>query len=233
MDRMRRVHELPEPVRNVLKARTGDAVLVMDCDYRIVYWDDRMESLTGTLAEEVVGERCFQVLQGELESGDAFCADGCSLMQLAKEGRPIASHEMRINTRLAQKRWVGISNLTVETEEGAYLVHLLRDSQGAHDTLEMARCLIQLSSKRESLPARRKSDVPTLTPRQLQVLTLLSEGNSVKEMGEELYLAEATIRNHVRSLLQALGAHSQLEVVAKARKKGLLTEGRIECKGAT
>ena len=230
MGRMGRVHELPEPVRNVLKAQTGDAVLVVDCDYRIVYWDDRIESLTGTLAEEVMGERCFRMLQGELERGSAFCADGCSLMQLAKEGRPIASHEMRINTRLAQKRWVGISNLTVETEEGTYLVHLLRDSQDAHDTLEMARCLIQLSSKGESLPARRKSDVPTLTPRQLEVLNLLSEGKSVKEMGEELYLAEATMRNHVRSLLQALGAHSQLEVVAKAREKGLLTEGRIERK---
>ena len=140
---------------------------------------------------------------------------------------------MRINTRLAQKRWVGISNLTVETEEGPYLVHLLRDSQDAHDTLEMARGLIQLSSREEALPARRKSDVPTLTPRQLEVLNLLSEGKSVKEMGEELYLAEATMRNHVRSLLQALGAHSQLEVVAKAREKGLLTEGRIERKGAT
>lgn len=56
------MHELPEPVRIVLKTQTGDAVLVVDCDYRIVYWDDRMESLTGTLAEEVMGERsrCYK-----------------------------------------------------------------------------------------------------------------------------------------------------------------------------
>ncbi|HSK82812.1 MAG TPA: hypothetical protein VK902_05315 [Rubrobacter sp.] len=46
------------------------------------------------------------------------------------------------------------SNLTIETEEEPHLVHLLRESQGAHDTLEMAHCLIQLSSK-EDAPAPR------------------------------------------------------------------------------
>ena len=50
------------------------------------------------------------------------------------------------------------SNLTIETEEGPYLVHLLRDSQGTHDALEMARGLIRLSSK-EDAPAPRRKDV--------------------------------------------------------------------------
>ena len=85
----------------------------------------------------------------------------------------------------------------------------------------MARGLIQLSSKKEA-PAARRRDIPTLTPRQLEVLKLLSEGKSVKEIGKDLYLSEATVRNHVRSLLQALGAHSQLEVLAKAREMGIL-----------
>jgi DNA-binding NarL/FixJ family response regulator len=109
----------------------------------------------------------------------------------------------------------------VDSEEGPYLVHLLRDSQKTHETLEMARGLIQLSSReRSSAPDPR--DVPALTPRQLEVLELLAEGRSVKEVGRDLYLSEATVRNHVRALLQCLGAHSQLEALAKARKLGLL-----------
>jgi len=39
-----------------------------------------------------------------------------------------------------------VSNLVVDTEEGPYLVHLMRDSQGAHEVLEMAQELIRLSS---------------------------------------------------------------------------------------
>jgi hypothetical protein len=73
---------------------------------------------------------------------------------------------MRIRTRSGDKRWMSASNLTIETDEGPYLVHLLRDSQGTHDALEMARDLIQLSSKEEA-PAPRRRDVPALTPRQL------------------------------------------------------------------
>ena len=116
---------------------------------------------------------------------------------------------------------MSISNLTVETEEGPYLVHLLRDAQAEHDTLEMARGLIRHSSKEEA-PSPRRKDIPALTPRQLEVLKLLSQGKSAREIGSELYLSQATIRNHIRALLQALGAHSQLEVLAKAREMRIL-----------
>ena len=101
--------------------------------------------------------------------------------------------------------------------------HLLRDSQKTHETLEMARGLIALYS-REGASAPDPRDVPALTPRQLEVLKLLAEGRSAREIGQRLYLSEATIRNHVRSLLQSLGAHSQLEALAMARKLGLLAE---------
>lgn len=213
--------ELPPAVSSVVGARTGDAVFVVGPDYRIVYWDSEAESLTGLLGEEVVGKRCYEVVLGEREGGDPFCTYGCSVMHLARARRPVSSYDMRITARSGQKRWVNVSNLSVDSDEGPYLVHLMRDSQGPHETLEMARGLIQLSSKKDaSAPDRR--DAPALTPRQLEVLRLLSEGKNAREIGQELYLSQTTARNHIRSLLQALGAHSQLEAVAKARKLGLL-----------
>jgi len=215
------VHELPEAVKNLIEARTGDAVYVVDPDYRIVHWDSQMESLTGVLTEEALGQPCYDTVMGEREDGRPFCAHGCSVMHLARAHRPVLAFEMRIKTRSGERRWVSVSNLTVETEEGPYLVHLFRDTEGTHNVLEMAHGLIQLSSKEEA-PAPRRREIPALTPRQLEVLQLLSEGKSVKEIGKELYLSEATVRNHVRSLLQALGAHSQLEVLAKAREIGIL-----------
>jgi PAS domain S-box-containing protein len=221
IDEDRQMRELPPAVRSLIEARTGDAVYVVDPDYRIVHWDSRMESLTGALAQEALGQPCYEAVMGEREDGGPFCAHGCSVMHLARAHRPVSNFETRIRTRSGDRRWVSVSNLTVETEEGPYLVHLLRDSQGTHDALVMARGLIQLSSKKE-VPTPSRRDIPGLTPRQLEVLKLLSEGKSVKEIGKELYLSEATVRNHVRSLLQALGAHSQLEVLAKAREMGIL-----------
>jgi len=216
------VAELPQAVKGFIEARTGDAVFVVGPDYRIVYWDSEAESLTGLLSEEVVGKHCYEVVLGEREGGNPFCTYGCSVMRLAQAGRPVSSYDMRITTRTGQKRWVNVSNLSVDSDEGPYLVHLLRDSQGTHETMEMARGLIQLSSKKDA-PALDRKDVPVLTPRQLEVLRLLSEGRSAKEIGQELYLSQATVRNHIRSLLQALGAHSQLEALAKARELGILS----------
>lgn len=216
------VAELPQAVKSLIEARTGDAVFVVGPNYRIVYWDSEAESLTGLLSEEVVGKHCYEVVLGEREGGNPFCTYGCSVMRLAQAGRPVSSYDMQVIAGSDQKRWVNVSNLSVDSDEGPYLVHLLRDSQGTHETMEMARGLIQLSTKKDA-PALDCREIPVLTPRQLEVLRLLSEGKGAKEIGKDLYLSQATIRNHIRSLLQALGAHSQLEALAKARELGILS----------
>ena len=96
--------------------------------------------------------------------------------------------------------------------------------------LEIARGLVQLANKFYKISPSSNGNAipdlvprPSLTPRQLQVLELLSEGKSAKEIGQRLILSEATIRNHIRSLLRLLEARSQLEAVAQAREMGLLS----------
>jgi PAS domain S-box-containing protein len=56
-----------------------------------------------------------------------------------------------------------------------------------------------------------------LTPRQVEVLRLLEQGRSTKQIAAELHLSTETVRNHIRRLFQALGVHSRLEAVAAAR----------------
>ena len=58
---------------------------------------------------------------------------------------------------------------------------------------------------------------PHLTPRQVEVLRLLEQGRSTKQIASELHLSPETIRNHVRGLFRALGVNSRLEAVAAAR----------------
>jgi PAS domain S-box-containing protein len=55
-----------------------------------------------------------------------------------------------------------------------------------------------------------------LTPRQAQVLELLERGRSTSEIADELQPSMETVRNHIRRLLRAVGAHSRLEAVAIA-----------------
>jgi PAS domain S-box-containing protein len=55
-----------------------------------------------------------------------------------------------------------------------------------------------------------------LTPRQAEVLELLERGRSTKQIADDLHLSPETVRNHVRHVLRAVGAHSRLEAVAIA-----------------
>jgi PAS domain S-box-containing protein len=55
-----------------------------------------------------------------------------------------------------------------------------------------------------------------LTPRQAEVLELLERGRSTRQIAAELHLSYDTVRNHIRHLLRAVGAHSRLEAVAIA-----------------
>ena len=145
-------------------------------------------------------------------------------MRMSQEGRPVTSYDMQVHSPSGGKRWVNVSTLSIDDEGGTYIVHLMRDAQKTHETLDMARNLIRLSKKNDvkasTLTERR--DLPALTARQLEMLEHLSEGKSVKEIRTELHLSEATVRNHIRSVLQALGAHSQLEALARARDLGIL-----------
>lgn len=216
--------QLPQTVQSIIESRTGDAVFVVAPDYRIVYWDAQAEFFTGIKAEDALDKPCYDVVIGEREGGERFCSWGCSVMRMSREGRPVSSYDMHIHSPAGGKRWVNVSTLSIEGEDGVYIVHLMRDSEETHKTVEMARSLIKIESKSECCASATldSRDIPALTARQLEMLNHLSQGKSVKEIRTELHLSEATVRNHVRSVLQALDAHSQLEALARARKLGIL-----------
>jgi PAS domain S-box-containing protein len=67
---------------------------------------------------------------------------------------------------------------------------------------------------------------PHLTPRQAEVLHLLRQGRSTKQIARELHVSTETVRNHVRLLLRALGVRSRLEAVAVAQQGGWEPERR-------
>lgn len=67
---------------------------------------------------------------------------------------------------------------------------------------------------------------PHLTPRQVEVLRLLEQGRSTKQIASELHLSTETVRNHVRRLFRALGVNSRLEAVAAARGRQTTPDSR-------
>jgi two-component system NarL family response regulator len=62
---------------------------------------------------------------------------------------------------------------------------------------------------------------PELSPRELEVLLLIVKGNSNKEIGGKLSLAENTVKNHVKMILEKLGVSDRTQAVTTALQRGL------------
>ena len=68
----------------------------------------------------------------------------------------------------------------------------------------------------------------TLTDREAQVLSLLAQGKSNKEIASYLQIAEDTVKSHIRHILTKLGVQSRTQAVILAIRQGLVaSEARI------
>ncbi|WP_120520992.1 response regulator [Arthrobacter celericrescens] len=58
-----------------------------------------------------------------------------------------------------------------------------------------------------------------LTPREAELLTLLTEGLSNKELGRKLFISEATVKSHLAHIYAKLGVDSRAAAIAKALRR--------------
>ena len=130
----------------------------------------------------------------------------------------VAPEETRRARELVSKKLLGTSPAT---EASGFLV----STAGTRVAVELSSVPL-MSGERVvgvfGLIEERPDDSPSappphLTPRQVEVLRLLEQGRSTKQIAAELHLSPETVRNHIRRLFQALGVNSRLEAVAAAR----------------
>jgi DNA-binding CsgD family transcriptional regulator len=65
-------------------------------------------------------------------------------------------------------------------------------------------------------------DRPKVTRRELEVLELVSEGLSTREISRRLWITEETVKTHVRRMHNRLAARTRAHAVAIAFRKGIL-----------
>ena len=63
---------------------------------------------------------------------------------------------------------------------------------------------------------------PALTPRELEILQLIVEGKSNKEVADQLHLSANTVAVHRANIMDALGIHKTAELVVYAIRNGLV-----------
>lgn len=59
-----------------------------------------------------------------------------------------------------------------------------------------------------------------LTDRESQVLELVAEGKTTKEIASELFLSQGTVRNYISTILDKLGVGNRIEAISRFKEKG-------------
>jgi two-component system, NarL family, response regulator len=70
--------------------------------------------------------------------------------------------------------------------------------------------------------AERTMAGPALSPREIEVLALIAEGKSNKEIASLLFISEGTVKTHVLSIHEKLGVRDRTEAAVVAIKRGIL-----------
>jgi DNA-binding NarL/FixJ family response regulator len=71
-------------------------------------------------------------------------------------------------------------------------------------------------------PMQMKGLVEPLSERELEILGLIARGASNKEVADQLFIAEGTVKNHMTHILGKLDARDRTQAVLKARDLGLV-----------
>ncbi|MGH7821376.1 MAG: response regulator [Candidatus Binatia bacterium] len=85
---------------------------------------------------------------------------------------------------------------------------------------------VLLEFERERNEARLREQLDALTPREEEILRLLATGESNKEIGKRLFVAEQTVKNHVASIFRKLQVNDRTKAALLAVKLGLGDEPR-------
>ena len=200
----------------------ADGVLVVDGRDSVIYWNDSATDILGYERGEAIGKACYDVLKGLGERGSVVCGPECTLKACAIRGEKIHNFNLQTAHKDGRKIWMNMSTMCATDFDGQMMVvvHMFRDIdrlQRASDLVGEFLLRATEVSSRATMPAKAVLE-GGLTAREREVLALLGDGLSSKQIAQRLVITEATARNHIQSILGKLGVHSRLEAALYARE---------------
>ncbi|MCX3288903.1 response regulator [Streptomyces nigra] len=123
----------------------------------------------------------------------------------------------------------GASGYVLKQIQGSDLVSAVRTvaaGQSLLDPSATAKLMARLRQGQE--PEPEPDALPGLTEREREILALIGEGLTNRQIGQRLYLAEKTVKNHISRLLAKLGVERRIQaaVIATQAQDRLKHAGR-------
>jgi len=212
---------------------TTVAAFASDESGRITVWNHAAEVLLGHETQRVVGKRCSDVMRGRDLFGNRFCGESCAVRKMQRHGEAIHPFEFQIvdrDDKLVKVRCSVIVAPDVRPHR-FNLIHLI-EPLGAVLEIGLNEGVRPdaAATYHPSAPGKRKVVSPDsnrrLTPREIEVLRLMAGGTRTEDIARALGIQASTVNNHIQHILEKLGAHTKLQAVYAAQRRGLIQPAR-------
>jgi DNA-binding CsgD family transcriptional regulator len=188
---------------------TSEAAYAVDRNGQIVVWNRASEQTFGYSKSQALGRSCWELLSGRDIFGNRCCCEGCPVRASAFNDQLVNRFKIDFKTAAQERKKFDVTALMLINETGENLfVHICIPETHAAEPVR-------------SLTATGKH-LYKLTPREIEVLTLLHRGMTVEDIAAALSICSSTVRNHTQHILYKLNVHSRFEAVALGRQIGLI-----------
>ncbi|NLO20705.1 MAG: response regulator transcription factor [Syntrophomonadaceae bacterium] len=211
-----------EKVRLII---ADDHVLVREGLRKLLELDDNIELLT------VVGDGQGAINMARKNSIDIILMDvnmpgtnGIVATQVIKREIPsikIIALTIYEDEEVMAMVKAGVSAYVLKDVAGSELIDTIHRVMDGEIVIHprVANRLIEEITRSEQ-----EQDGVKLTKRERDVLSLLVKGNSNKEMAENMFISEKTVKNHLTSIFRKLGVKDRTQAAVYALKNKLVTE---------
>jgi len=148
----------------------------------------------------------------------------------APETRVIVLSGSGDDSSLARSIQAGARGYLRKTEAVLNLAAAIRKAHTdapLHDRAELEASLKSLR-RRRALDGNISARLERLTPRELEILQRMTDGQSPERIAEELDMSPHTLRTHTQNVLTKLGVHSKLEAIVAAIRHGKVDPASAE-----
>lgn len=115
----------------------------------------------------------------------------------------------------------GVEGYVLKDADSSDVVEAIRTCSRGQSYLQpqlAGRLMTGMRRREKSRLDERPLDV--LTEREFDVLKLLAEGTSNRDIGQRLFISEKTVKNHTNSIFRKMGVNDRTQAVLEAIRKG-------------
>ena len=149
------------------------------------------------------------------------------LLARSKNTRAIVLTGITDRDQLCRAVKAGARGLVYKDEAPEVLIRAIQNVHSGDIWLPRALMALALSEALAGEHSPEAGKIASLTPREREIVALIAGGVNRQRVAEQLFISEATVRNHLTSILSKLDLANQFELVFYAQRNGLGSKGSL------